>query len=806
MKCTFPVATLALLLAPLAAFSQSNPDAITEGALRTVSPDGQVVALPLKHTAVTAEISGFVSRVKVVQTFQNPFEERIEAVYVFPLPDKSGVDGMTIRIGERVIQGQIKQREEARQIYEAAKHQGRTAALLDQERPNIFTQSVANILPGEQIDVTLTYVSPLEYDAGRYTFNFPMVVGPRYIPSGAGTKGVPDAARISPPLLKEGQRSGHDISVAVKLDAGVTLKSLESPSHDVEIIRSGMRQAEIRLKSTDSIPNKDFILRYDVAGEQMQAGILTHRDERGGFFTLMLQPQADFRSSELTAKEMFFVVDQSCSQSGLPMAKQKGIIHEALDRMNPNDTFNIVTFNSGVNFFSSRSLPNRPEHVRSAKRFVDGIQANGGTEMLRGVIEALNAPRDRERLRMILFLSDGYVGNDSEIIAAVEKHIGNARMFTYGVGSSVNHYLLDRMAEVGRGYYQYSRYDEATEKSVKLFYDRIAKPYLVDIELDFGDLGVTEVYPKKIRDLFSAQPIILTGRYASGGSGRFTLRGRIAGKPHVEHIEVQLPKTAQPENEALASMFGRARIEHLSAQQYGGEKPELVKGITDTALSFRLMSKYTSFVAVDESRRAGEGAPMQVTQPVPIPEGTQHQSFGTTAGPGSGLQGKAGGGKLHAPPPPVRLRAPSTPAPAEAYTLGSEDVDDSAGRGMTGVAKREARRPMAEPKPQTAEPAPQVAFTLHDLVIRGALSRNEVKLRIERVLRVVQQRLGSQSGSGEISLKLVFNADGTVKQLQVIHDGVRISRITNALKKELQAMSIPKAGGETVVTLRLSAR
>ncbi len=809
------VALAAALLVP--ALSFADPDAITEGSMRTVTADGRRVALPLEHTAVEAEVSGFVSRVQVVQTFQNPFAERIEALYVFPLPDKGAVDGMTMRIGQRTVRGEIKRREEARQLYEAAKNQGRTAALLDQERPNIFTQAVANILPGEKIQITLTYVAPLAYDAGEYTFNFPMVVGPRYIPAN-GSVSAAEAKRISPPLLPEGLRSGHDVSLTLKLDAGVEIREMRSPSHDVEIIRQGMRAAEVRIKPHDTLPNKDFILRYAVAGERLQAAVLTHRNESEGFFTLMLQPQADFRAQEITPKEMFFVIDQSCSQSGLPMAKQKAIIHQALERMNANDTFNVITFHSGVGFFSPKSLPNNRENVARAKAFVDGLQTNGGTEMLLGIGAALNHPRDPERLRMVLFLTDGYVGNDLQVIDAVQKQIGHSRMFLYGVGSSVNHFLLERMAEVGRGYYQYSPPTEDTQKSVERFYDRIAKPYLVDLELDFGSMGVEEVYPRQLKDLYAAQPIIVTGRFKGGGRGAFTLKGRIANRPYTERIEVELPRATQVANSALASMFGRAKIEHLSAQQYGGEKPELIEAITKTALAYKLMSPYTSFVAVDEAVRTGEGAPAQVVQPVLAPEGTVHGAFaqpqGQAVGTGSSSLGGLGGGGARAsaaprspPAPPAFVRPSPRSAPAaeaEPAPIASATPSERPTRRKAAIdfgddsVKGELSKP--EEKQDKAKRAlPRIA----QVVVKGPAAKADVEALVRRAMSSVRKQLEADGFRGEVTLQLELGADGKVTNVALVHGGAGSAALVKTLVSALQTQRLDAQGSASTVVLRL---
>ncbi|CAN5801708.1 hypothetical protein BH20ACI4_BH20ACI4_34740 [soil metagenome] len=315
-KIIFPV-VLCLFLA-LTAQAQK----ITQGELEAVGSGGKSIGLvPLKHTAVNAEISGFLSRVRVVQEFENNFTEKIEAVYVFPLPNNAAVDDMTMRIGERVVRGKIMKREEAREVYEAAKSNGQIASLLDQERPNIFTQSVANILPGEKILIEISYIETLKYDGGTYEFVFPMVVGPRYNPGGAtgktgggfspDTTQVPDASKITPmPALT---RAGHDISISVNLDAGVPVESVQSNSHGIESAMLSANSYSVKLRNENTIPNKDFILKYDVAGKKIEDAILTHRGDKGGYFSLILQPPDKVNSEDVTPKEIVFVIDTSGS-------------------------------------------------------------------------------------------------------------------------------------------------------------------------------------------------------------------------------------------------------------------------------------------------------------------------------------------------------------------------------------------------------------------------------------------------------------------------------------------------------------
>src|SRR2546427_4012257 len=433
----------------------------TQGSLQIIDSNGKPRAVcPLKHTDVKAEISGFLSRVLVTQEFENPFKEKIEAVYAFPLPQNAAVDVMTMTVGDRTVRGKILRREEAQAVYEAARSNGQTASLLDQERPNIFTQSVANILPGEQIKITISYVEPLKYEDGSYEFVFPMVVGPRYVPGGAtGAQGdgfapdtdrVPDGSRITPQPAPAGMRAGHDVSLQVSLDAGVPIDGLSSKTHDVNIERPDDHHAQITLKDLATIPNRDFILRYDVAGAKISDAVLTHSTANGGFFTLILQPPERVTVEDVTPKELVFVLDTSGSMSGFPIEKAKETMKLALDNLYPYDTFNLITFSGDEHILFPEPVPATPENLQKAQRFLESREGGGGTEMMKAVKASMDPSDRQDHVRVVCFMTDGYVGNDLEIIGEVQKH-PNARVFAFGIGGSVNRFLLDNMARYGRG-------------------------------------------------------------------------------------------------------------------------------------------------------------------------------------------------------------------------------------------------------------------------------------------------------------------------------------------------------------------
>jgi Ca-activated chloride channel homolog len=603
--------------------------AVTQGALLARDDRGVVTAeCPLKHTDVKAEISGFLARVTVTQEFENTAKDKIEAVYVFPLPHRAAIDNMTMQVGDRTVKGLIKRREEARAIYDAARNSGRIASLLDQERPNIFTQHVANIMPGAKVKVVISYVETLKYEAGSYEFVFPMVVGPRYIPGtpkgklGGGwahdTDQVPDASRITPYVAKPGTRAGHDISLQVSLDAGVPIQGIVAGTHETVTERPGPSRAVVRLKDKAVLPNKDFILKYDVSGGKIEDAVLTHRGGRGGFFTVFLQPPDKVSVEDVTPKELVFVLDTSGSMSGFPIDKAKETMRLALDSLNPQDMFNLITFAGDTHILFPSPVPASRENLRRAQEFLQSRQGSGGTEMMKAIRAALAPTESQKHLRIVCFMTDGYVGNEAEIIAEIQKH-ANARVFSFGIGSSVNRYLLDKMAEAGRGEVEYVTLKDDGSAAARRFHERVRNPLLTDIRIEWNGLPVTDIYPARVPDLFDAKPIILSGRYSGPAKGTLRIRARYAGNAIAREIPVNLPDS-EPKHDVLATLWARTKIDSLMHD--GVDKRD---EITQLGLDYRLMTPYTSFVAVEETIVTDGGVARRVDVPVEIPEGVSYE-------------------------------------------------------------------------------------------------------------------------------------------------------------------------------------
>jgi Ca-activated chloride channel homolog len=610
--------------------------------LQIIGKDGKVTGfVPLKHTGIKTEISGFVARIEVTQEFENVLPDAVEAVYVFPLPHDSAVDGMTMTVGEREIRAVIKERDEARKIYEQAHNTGHTAALLDQERPNIFMQSVTNIPPNGTVQIKLSVIELLKYEAGTYEFAFPLVVGPRYIPgnpTSAGDHGtmpnsdqVPDASRISPPVAgvhTDDATAGHDISMEVNLAAGVPVGDIESTSHKIFADRTGADSYHVTLAKQAVQPNKDFILKYKVAGTGISDAILTHADKTGGYFTLILQPPDRPQEKALVPRQLIFVVDTSGSMWGFPLEMAKKTIQRALDNLRKDETFNLITFSGDTRILFPEPVPATPENVAKAKEVLAGAYGSGGTEMMKAIRTALgddagaDKPMEADPIRVVCFMTDGYVGNDADIIAEIKKH-SDARVFSFGIGTAVNRFLLTKMAEEGHGDVEFVTAPGEAQAAADRFYERVHSPVLTNIAIDWHGLPVTDVYPKDVRDLFSAKPIIITGRYSGSPAGKITIKGYQGTGDYSRTIPVDF-SSADASNAALEKIWARHKVEDLMSQDWNGIQSGNSKykaDIIKVGLEHSLATQFTSFVAVEERTVVSDGKPVKVEVPVELPEG-----------------------------------------------------------------------------------------------------------------------------------------------------------------------------------------
>jgi Ca-activated chloride channel family protein len=603
----------------------------TEG--RLVARRGnETVDVPLRHTDVHIRVDGNLADATVVQTFDDPYADPIDAVYLFPLPDHAAVTELTITVGDRTIRGAIHERAQAKRIYEAARDAGFTAALMTQERPNLFTQEVANLAPHAPIAVTIRYVEPLAYADGGYQLDFPMVAIPRH----GGD------ASVTPTVLPPGTRGGRDIALAVDLDPGVTVESIASPSHRVVVTGN-----HVALAADDTIPDKDFTLRYTVAGAAPKLGVTSYRDGGDGSFVLVAQPPATTAAPPITPREVIFALDTSASMRGAPLAKAKQLVHRVVETLRADDTFQVVQFDDTASALGAAPIANKPRNVALALDWVDRLDAGGGTELATGIDVALAQPHDPARLRVVVLVTDGYVGNEDDILRDALAHAGAARLFAFGVGSAVNHWLLDELTEAGRGSVQYVRPDDDTRVAVDAFRARIDAPVITDLAIDWGGLAVSDVTPHALPDLFASQPLVIAGHYARGGSGVVTVRGKRDGRDVAFAVPVTLADR-DASRPALAQVWARRRIAELERAQLRADDPARVRDLVAVSLAAHVLTRYTAFVAVDDHPAAAGRAARRVVVPVDIPEAVGYGfaigTYGTIghgygAGDGYGVSG-----------------------------------------------------------------------------------------------------------------------------------------------------------------------
>lgn len=617
---TRPPAALAAFAVLAAPFAYAVPvlaapaaPAPAPAGLFAVAKDGERRPLVLAHTEVDARVDGNLARVTVTQRFENPFPKPLEAVYAFPLPENAAVDEMRMRVGGRVIVGFIKKRAEAKQIYDAAKAEGKTAALLDQERDNLFTQKVANILPGEQIEVTIAYSDALRFEGDAYQFHFPTGVGPRYVDPAR----TPDAAAVKPPYLPVGTRSGRDVAITLRLRAGVPIADVASPTHAIAVAGTPEERL-VTLAPHDRIPNRDLVVRYRVAGPKTAVTTLAQRDARGGHFATFLVPAVKYRDDEVVPKDVVFLIDTSGSQDGEPIVQSKALMKRMIDGLNGDDTFTIIDFADAATRLSKAPLRNTAANRALAHRYVDQLAANGGTELMNGIDAALRFPAaSAGRLRSFVLVTDGLIGDDQQVLAQVKQRLprGN-RLYCFGVGSETNRFLLERLGELGRGTCTIVSPDEPIRPVAERFYRQINDPVLTDIEVTWEGPGpAPQLYPAAPPDLFAAQPLVIHGRKPDGQAGTLRVRGTQAGgKPFTATVPVVFGEPGG--NPAIAQLWGRQRLKQLMNDMNFGETEAGKAAATATALDYKLMSKFTSFVAVTQAVRVkpGEGVAARVPQ------------------------------------------------------------------------------------------------------------------------------------------------------------------------------------------------
>jgi Ca-activated chloride channel family protein len=618
--------------------SNDGPPQVCEGSLVYRSPvSGRYETVPLVHTDVAMDVRGLAAAATVTQHYVNSSAEPIEAVYVFPLPHDAAVYDMEIRIGDRLIKSVIREREEAKRTYEAAKSEGKRTALVEEERPNIFTASVANLMPGDNIDVRLLYVEPLRWEEGRIRLDFPMVVGPRYIPgtqavhhTGTGwafdTDAVGDASRITPPVRNPDSRPGHDISISVDLDAGFEFGSIKSVSHEITVRNLGDGRRHVELASGTTIPNKDFVLEIQQAeSAQPETALFLSPDSSSGetYFLLSAFPPT-VQPVKREPVEMLYLIDVSGSMAGTSITQARAALLQALDRLGPNDRFGILAFNHQYYEFAPEPLTASSDNIAAARHFVQHLEAGGGTEMLPALLHVMTKPETSGYLRNIVLLTDGDLGNEEQIFSALRANLGGARLYTVAIGSAPNFFLASKMAQFGRGTFTHIADIGEVGQQMGHLLETIESPVLTDVKLTFEGVEVTEVYPQRAPDLFLRQPLVIYGRIWKGRSGRVRLTARAGDQPYEADFDFDA-KTAMF-HPGITTLWAMKRVEDLM-DQWRESSEDARSGIRATliahAIRYRLVTQFTSLVAVEEVVANTTGASTTVPVATELPAGME---------------------------------------------------------------------------------------------------------------------------------------------------------------------------------------
>jgi Ca-activated chloride channel family protein len=621
-------------LAPRAAAAQED----RRRADKTLSPfffvenaDPAVDRLPLKDTSVDVAISGVIADVTVRQMYENRGQRPLHARYVFPASSRAAVYGMTMTVGDTRIVARIKEREAAKHEFESAKREGKSASLLEESRPNVFTMSVANVLPGDTIAVELKYTELLVPTEGAYEFVYPTVVGPRYSETPEQSASPRDTF-VKAAYTHEGEPPRSEFHLAGVVSAGMPIQDLASPSHRLVSRAAGDGRAEIALDKDERFSgNRDFILRYRLAGPAIGSGLLLYKGGEENFFLLMAQPPRSVDSDELPAREYIFVIDVSGSMYGFPLNTAKKLMSDLVDVLRPSDTFNVVVFADGSETFAPSSVPATRQNLTRALRFIGRKDGAGGTRLLAALQGAAALPRQANVSRTVVLLTDGYIDAERDVFDFIGGALHDANFFAFGIGSAVNRYLIEGVAHAGLGEPFVVTGPEAADDAASRFRRYIDSPVLTNIDVKISGFDAYEVEPKKIPDLFASRPIVVFGKWRGTAGGSIELSGRTGREPYRTSIPVTAA-SADGRHAALRYLWARARIANLDDFGPGAPDKERAAEITSLGLTYNLLTRFTSFVAVQEIVRRTETESDDVDQPLPLPAGVSDRAVGVAKG------------------------------------------------------------------------------------------------------------------------------------------------------------------------------
>jgi Ca-activated chloride channel family protein len=601
---------------------------------KTLSPyffvkgDPKVDQLPLKGTNVEIAVSGVIADVRVQQTYRNEGTRPINATYMFPASTRAAVYAMRMKIGDQVIIAKIKERDVAKQEFEKAKEEGKSASLLEESRPNVFSMKLANIMPGEQIEIDLRYTELLIPTDDLYEVVYPTVVGPRY-PSAGDPSGTKNDRRVDSPYLRQGVSPTSPLHISTRISAGVPIRELSSISHQIAPEWTNQTVAKVTLAETDALQgNRDFILRYRLAGDQINSGLILYRHEDENFFLYMAQPPQRVRIEDVPPREFIFVVDVSGSMEGFPLDTSKRLLEDLIGNLRPTDFFNVVLFVGDSATLSEKSLEANPANIALSLDLLTKQRGAGGTELLPAIKQAMALPRDESISRSIVLITDGFISGEEGVFDHIRANLDRCNVFAFGIGSSVNRYLIEGVAKAGMGEpFIVTEESEASAMADKMR-EYIQAPVLTDIKVRAVGFETYDVFPAHIPDLLAQRPLIVFGKWRGAVGGTIELTGTSGQGEYSASLEVANVE-ANSDDPALRYLWARNRIAELS--DYGADRvdDDRVKQITALGLKYNLLTPYTSFIAVREQVVNPDGKADEIEQPLPLPLGVSDLAVGS---------------------------------------------------------------------------------------------------------------------------------------------------------------------------------
>ncbi len=597
--------------------STENEDKTGSPYFYVESQEPGVDSFPLKSTDVNVSIQGIIADTYVVQTYANEGNKPINASYIFPASTKVTVHGMQMQIGNQTVTAVIKEKEEAKQEFETAKSEGKSASMLSEERANVFTMDVANIMPGDEVRIELHYTELIMPTEGVYQFVYPTVVGPRYVSPALDDTGTREEW-TGIPYLANGSAPSDTYNIHVSVSTGVPIAELTSSSHDIIIQEKGDTMADVGLKDpSDYAGNRDFILNYKLTGEQINTGLITSKGEKENFFMLMVQPPEHCQTDEIPPREYIFVLDVSGSMSGFPLETAKGLIYNLVSGLRETDCFNLILFSGTSLKMADRSVPATQENISKAACLIKEETGTGGTELAEALEDALDTPAMRGVSRNIVIISDGYISGEKEIFQIVNDHMNQADFFSFGIGSAVNRYLIEGIASIGQGEPFIATDTGEASKIADQFRTYIQSPVLTDIKVSFDGFDTYDVEPAVIPTLYAKKPIVLLGKWRGEAAGTIQIEGMTGKGKYSQTISVADAMIG--ENNAVGYLWARKRVERLTDYGQETDSDAVKKEVTQIGLDYHMITPYTSFIAVLDVVRNPEGDATDVDQPLPLP-------------------------------------------------------------------------------------------------------------------------------------------------------------------------------------------